>query len=152
MSDVYSEERALSKLPAAPPTHEEKRDIILHELHATLEHLNHSLTAMKPAASQIEDVDLVNGGNPGRPQNLTGDRYQAVQVDNPYAVTLEVHGTRDGGGIVLMRVPAHTSRVVTARGHEISLKAIGGNPAGQIPATVILFDRPQPAGLYPYAP
>lgn len=103
-------------------------------------------------SSRIQHLDLV-AANPGDACQQAQAHYDlAVQVDNPYAVTLELHASGDGGGQIIMYVPPHASRVLTAHVRQLSLKAIGGNPAGAIPATVIRFDKPQPAGIYPYAP
>lgn len=108
--------------------------------------------ATERGSSRVQDVDLT-AANPAPANDQAQSHYdEAVQVDNPYAVTLELRASSDGGGPVLMRVPAHSSRVLTVKARELSLHAIGGNPAGAIPATVVRFDRPQPAGLYPYAP
>lgn len=117
-------------------------------LHTLLEELVHE--DAEPT-SRIQHVDLTVA-NPGDACQQQQAHYDlAVQVDNPYAVTLELHASSDGGGNIIMYVPAHASRVLSAKVRQLSLKAIG-NPAGAIPATVIRFDKPQPAGIYPYAP
>lgn len=108
---------------------------------------------LKPATPIGEDLDLVAGNGLARSQWQKAEEWtEAIQVDNPYAVTLEVHASRDGGGQVIMRVPKNSSRVLNVRVRDVSLKAIGGAPAGAIPASLYRFDRSQPVGIYPYAP
>lgn len=126
------------------------------ELHTAIAELARGITQLvneeAPPTSRIQDVDLA-AANPQQASDQARAKYDAaVQVDNPYAVTLELRASVDGGGTIVMRIPPRTSRVLTARVRELSLKAIGGNPAGAIPATVIRFDKPQPAGLYAYTP
>jgi hypothetical protein len=104
---------------------------------------------MKPAASIVEDIDLVQQ-NPQRSLWQKANEYtEAIQVDNPYTVMLEVRGSRDGGGPIVMRVPAQSTRILTVRVRDISLRALG-QPAGVIPTTLVRFDRPMPNGIYSY--
>jgi hypothetical protein len=142
---------------APPPEMEHVHPSHVDELASAIRLLQHSVAELvedsKPAESLVEDLDLTStANNVVRSQWQSAERYtEAVQVDNPYAVTVELRASRDGGGAVVMRVPAHSSRVLTVRARDLSLRAVAA-PAGVIPATLIRFDRPQPAGLYPYAP
>jgi hypothetical protein len=130
-----------------------EQDFML-ELHGSLAGLERSVRELvreqaMPIA-RTEDVDLTVQNPAPAVREMRAEADEAIQVDNPYAVMLEVRHSADGGGEVIMRVPPFTSRVLPKKVGPISLRALGA-PVGATPATVTRFDRPVPPGVYDYS-